>query len=191
MAGEGVAPISHWVALLKAGRADAAQPLWEEYFARLVRRVQARLRATGVDDETVAASAFNSFCLAAMNGRFPLLSDRNDLWRLLVFIAGQKVVDHLRRHQAKRRGGGIKFENGDAIERVVSTEPTPEFAAMVADEFQSLLDRLGNESLRKIAVWKMEGLTREEIAERLGCAVRTVSYKLDLIGTVLREGSAS
>ena len=52
---------------------------------------------------------------------------------------------------------------------------------MVADETARLLDRLGDDSLRQIALWRMEGYTSDEIAGRLGCARRTVARRLDLI----------
>jgi len=183
------ASVTRWVALLKAGQTDAARAIWEQFFTRMVNLARARLRATGVDEEAVAASAFNSFCAAAMGGRFPRLNDRQDLWSLLVFITGRKAVNHLRRRQARRRGGAARFEEAAALEHVAGREPTPEFAAMVAEEFQRLLARLGDPTLRSIAVWKMEGCTSDEIAGRLGCAVRTVGYKLDLIREVLREAA--
>src|SRR5439155_133011 len=53
-------------------------------------------------------------------------------------------------------------------------EPTPEFAAEVAEEYRLLLTRLDNAELQAIAVWKMEGDTAPEIADRLGCALSTV-----------------
>ena len=52
---------------------------------------------------------------------------------------------------------------------------------MVADETAHLLDRLGDATLRQIALWRMEGYTSDEIAGRLGCARRTVARRLDLI----------
>ena len=39
--------------------------------------------------------------------------------------------------------------------------------------------------LKKIAVWRLEGATIDEIADKLGCAHRTVDRKLDLIKKVL------
>ena len=54
--------------------------------------------------------------------------------------------------------------------RIVAREPSPEFAAMVADETAHLLDRLGDATLRQIALWRMEGYTSDEIAGRLGSA---------------------
>jgi len=44
-----------------------------------------------------------------------------------------------------------------------------------------LLDRLGDAELAKVAVWKMEGHTNEDIATKLDCTPRTVERKLRLI----------
>jgi DNA-directed RNA polymerase specialized sigma24 family protein len=184
--------ITHWLGLLQAGDLDAAQPLWEHYFDRLVRLASARLPPTGVaDGEDVALSAFKSFCLGAAAGRFPRLSDRDDLWRLLVFITGQKVADELTRRNALKRGGGASPVEGVALEEIVGAEPTPEFAVLVAEQVQRLLDRLGDEQLRQIALWKMESYTNAEISARLGCALRTVANKLELIRKVLQSECAS
>ena len=59
--------------------------------------------------------------------------------------------------------------------------PTPEFAAMVAEECRHRLDGLRDETLRRVALLKMEGYTNEEVADRLGCGLRTVVRKLELI----------
>ncbi|MGA9921784.1 MAG: ECF-type sigma factor, partial [Isosphaeraceae bacterium] len=59
--------------------------------------------------------------------------------------------------------------------------PTPSFAALVAEQYSRLLESLGDESLRRIALLKMEGYTLDEIAAQLGCARRTVVNKLQLI----------
>jgi hypothetical protein len=67
------------------------------------------------------------------------------------------------------------------LEQVLGHEPTPEFAAQVAEEFQRLLEGLGDADLRTIAVWKMEGYTTDEMAAKLRRAPRTVERKLDLI----------
>jgi DNA-binding CsgD family transcriptional regulator len=40
---------------------------------------------------------------------------------------------------------------------------------------------LSDQSLRQIAIWKLDGYTNQEIAERLGCALRTVQRKLERI----------
>jgi DNA-directed RNA polymerase specialized sigma24 family protein len=52
---------------------------------------------------------------------------------------------------------------------------------MMAEECRRLLDGLGDDALREVAVARMEGYTNDEIADRLGCARRTVARRLDLI----------
>ena len=103
--------ISCWIDSLKAGNPSAAQPLWERYFDRLVRLAGAKLRSArgfGLveDEEDAALSAFDSFCTGAMQGRYPQLSDRDDLWHLLVVITARKAYDQLERAGSKNSGGG-------------------------------------------------------------------------------------
>lgn len=49
---------------------------------------------------------------------------------------------------------------------------------MMRDECESLLDRLDDASLQKVALLKLEGCTNEGIAGELDCAVATVERKL-------------
>jgi DNA-directed RNA polymerase specialized sigma24 family protein len=138
-------------------------------------------------------SAFDSFCRGATQGRFPQLNDRNDLWQLLVVITVRKALD-LRSYEGRqKRGGGaapisLPGPEGPAtsegLDDVVGSEPTPEFAAQVAEEYRRLLDLLADEQLCRVAQWKMEGYTTEEIAPKLGCVPRTVERKLQVIRTI-------
>ena len=172
----------------------AAAKLWQCYFDRLVRLAHARLKAAprgAADEEDVALSAFNSFCRGAMQGRFPGLGDRSDLWRLLVTITLRKASDHLRRECCQRRGGGrivgeaalnaVNPEAGRWLEQVVGREPTPTFVAQVVDECRRLLDSLGDEGLRMVVLLRMEGYSNDQIAERLGYGLRSVERKLERI----------
>jgi DNA-directed RNA polymerase specialized sigma24 family protein len=190
--------ITRCVDALKDGDHAAAQVLWERYFDHLVRLARRRLAIASragadEDEEDAALSAFDSFCAGLAGGRFPRLEDRDDLWRLLVVITARKASAQVDRRRALKRGGDrFRLENAfgsddssadgsDPLIRIVAREPSPEFAAMVADETAALLDRLGDPDLRQIALWRMEGYTSDEIADRLGCARRTVARRLDLI----------
>ena len=53
----------------------------------------AACRAATADEEDVALSAFDSFFRSAEQGRFPRLSDRDDLWQILVLVTTRKAVD--------------------------------------------------------------------------------------------------
>jgi RNA polymerase sigma factor (sigma-70 family) len=180
--------ITIWVGALKAGDRAAAQPLWEAYFRRLVGLARARLHATSrrvADEEDVALSAFDSFCRRAAEGRFPKLEDRDDIWQLLFVLTVRKAIDHARREgRLSRDAGRVRSlqDLGDLeAGELVGLEPTPELAAQFADECRRLLDSLGDETLRSVAQWKMEGYTNAEIAQRLGCVEQTVERKLQRI----------
>ena len=182
--------VTCWIGQLQAGDPGAAQHLWERYFRRLVGLARKKLRDTPrrvADEEDVALSAFDSFCRGARRGRFPRLDDRDNLWRLLVAVTARKAFDQVRDARAQKRGGGTV--NGESalrgpdgspagLDQVVGREPTPAFAAQVADECRRLLDLLADPELRSVAVWKMEGDTTEQIAAKLACAPSTVERKL-------------
>ena len=175
--------VTVWLDQLRHGDRQAAGPLWERYFARLVAVARDRLRGArraAADEEDVALSAFDSFCRAAEQGRFPRLDDRDDLWRLLAVIAERKAVNLVRAAGRQKRGGG-RVQGESALGWVAGGEPTPEFAALVAEECRRLFDALGDDTLQRVALLKMEGYANEEIAGQLGCALRTVERKLGLI----------
>src|SRR5437763_1820366 len=142
------------------------------------------------DEEGAALSAVDGFCEGAARGRYPRLDDRDDLWRLLVVITERKALDQTQRERRQKRGGGKILGTSDpsladggvgALAGVADGEPTPAFAALVADECRRLLGRLRDESLRDVARLRMEGYTNEEVAARLGCSLRTVARKVELI----------
>jgi DNA-directed RNA polymerase specialized sigma24 family protein len=175
--------VTGWLDGLRAGDDVAAQRLWEGYFRRLVGLARARLagRPTGpAGSEDVALSAFASFCRAVAAGRFPRLTDRNDLWQILVMLTARKAIDAVDRELADKRGGGA-IGGGSSLEDAIGTEPTPAFAVEVADQCRALLERLGDPDLRRVALWKLEGYTNAEIAGLLDRSVATVELKLKRI----------
>ena len=187
--------VTRWISRLKDGDRAAASPLWEAYFQRLVALARDRLRGTprAADEEDVALAAFDSFYRRAERGQFPKLEGRDDLWKLLFIITVRKAAD-LARREARQPGRGARGRSpGEQAElnpeQLPGSEPTPEFAALVADECRRLLECLGDETLRSVAVWKMEGQTNAAIAARLGCVVSTVERKLKRIRDLWnREG---
>jgi DNA-directed RNA polymerase specialized sigma24 family protein len=184
--------VTHWFEQIREGDSVAARAIWERYYPELVRLAREKLRGTPrrvADEDDIADSVMKSLVLAAQKGRFPDLADRHDLWRLLLQMTVRKVVDLKRRETRKRRGGGrVKGESGfgDADDRaglaeVIGDRPTPEFAAMMAEECEILLKRLDDASLEAIAVAKMEGYKNDELAQRFGCSVRTIERRLRII----------
>ncbi|MEZ6060152.1 MAG: ECF-type sigma factor [Planctomycetaceae bacterium] len=189
--------ITLWIDQLRAGDSSAAQKLWETYFQRMVNLARGRLDGASkqmADEEDVAVSAFRSFCIGAQEGRFTQLTDRTNLWPLLIAITANKAVDLIRYNNRAKRGGAQALES-TVIERarpispdeVFTNEPTPEFAAQVAEDLQRLLKRLDDArdpQLQQIALWKMDGESNTDIAVKLGCARRTVERKLRMIASL-------
>ena len=139
----------------------------------------------------MALSAFDSFCRRAARGLFPRLEDRDDLWQLLYVLTVRKAIG-LARHQGRaRRGAGrvasLEDLAGWDLDAALGPEPTPELAAQMAEECRRLLEGLGDETLRAVAQWRMEGWTNREIAERLGCVEHTVERKLRSIRRLWSE----
>jgi DNA-directed RNA polymerase specialized sigma24 family protein len=146
MTTEGEGSVTRWIGGLKAGDPAAAQELWQRYFQTLVGLARSRLRAAhrgAEDEEDAALSAFDSFCTGVAQGRFPRLDDRDDLWRVLVTLTHRKALDQVRRQHRQKRGGGRVIDAADlgatdpdaiGLDQLAGTEPTPEFAAMIAEE---------------------------------------------------------
>lgn len=180
---------------LKAGRKAAADELWTLYFDRLVQ--VARRRLTGVpkrvaDEEDVAISVFKSLCAGAARGQFAEHVRRDDLWRLLLHLTRQKAAAHVREQTRQKRGGGkvrgesafLNPNTGSAagdIANFVSDEPTPSYLAMMNEEHARLLELLPDDTLRDVAIRRMQGDSNAEIAAALTLSVRSVERKLKLI----------
>ena len=178
--------ISRWIADLKQGHESAVQALWEVYFDRLVGLARRKLAAAPrrlADEEDVALSVFKSLCLGAAQGRFTELRDRDNLWPLLVVLTVRKAQDLVKHERRQKRGGGRAggAAHGEFdLENLLSREPTPELSAMLAENCERLLERL-EPAQRQIARLKLEGHANAEIATQLGCGLRTVERRLELI----------
>lgn len=184
--------VTDWVKQVQTGDPLAAQKLWERYDSRLVQLCRTKLASRfrqSADEEDMVTSAFDSFYRGAKQGRFPRIDDRHDLWQLLVSISKCKVIDHVKRETALKRGGGNVYgesafgaqgssEDERPLDQVVGRDPTPDDAALVVEQCERLLMKLGDETLCNIAQHKLEGYTNQEIADRLGMRLRTVERKL-------------
>jgi DNA-directed RNA polymerase specialized sigma24 family protein len=177
--------VTVWLNKLQAGESAAVQPLWEKYFHRLVGLARTRLRKTTrlcSDEEDVALSAFDSFCRNAEAGRFPDLTDRESLWRLLAEFTLRKAAHHIRDASALKRGGGMVTVGGSGVfEDVLGREPDPALAAEVAEECERLLASLGDPVLQQVALLRMDGHSVNEVATLIGCSPIAVKRKLKLI----------
>ena len=186
--------VTQWLEAVEQGDELAAQRLWERYYSSLLRLARSKLSGTAgraFDEQDVVLNAFEACYRGLQAGRFPHINDRHDLWRLLISLTARKVIDGVRHEQRQKRGGGIVVREADWrgagdseaawLSEVVGPEPTPDFAVMLAEDLQLRIASLPQPLMRDICLWKMEGFTNDEIAERLDCTTRTVERKLELI----------
>jgi RNA polymerase sigma factor (sigma-70 family) len=187
--------VTVWIERIKQGDSAAADALWKRFFPQLVRVARHKLRSAqgGTnDEEDIALSVMKSFFLAAQRQRFPDLSDRDSLWRLLSEMTRRKAVDQIRHGLSKKRGEGrtqgdsrdegdsCREEGRAGLSQIADDNPTPELAALFADECQRLLSQLPP-PLQQLTLAKLEGYTNEEIAQQSSCSLRSVERQLRLI----------
>jgi RNA polymerase sigma-70 factor (ECF subfamily) len=179
---------------------EAARQLWERYVHRLLnlaqqdldRAVQVRIGA-----EDVVQSAFRSFFRRRADYN---LTDRDELWSLLVTITLNKVRNANRRHRRKKRdvrrtqseGGVTGLEDAGCVFDLMGDEaPTPEEAVALAEELEQRLRDLeaaGDPDLPRIAGLKLDGYSNRQIAEALKLTERAIERKLGRIRKCWAEG---
>ncbi|HTU17838.1 MAG TPA: sigma-70 family RNA polymerase sigma factor [Gemmataceae bacterium] len=170
------------------GDESAADELFRRYFSRLHALVQVRLSqrlAARLDAEDVVQSALLSFFTQARDGRF-VLKQAGDLWRLLAAITINKMRHVERRHSAEKRAVDLERlppslrEGLDEETAWLAHEPTPEEAATLDDELESLLRPLHN-GQRRIVELRLQGYTLDEIAVEVHLSQRTVRRTMEQV----------
>ena len=186
--------VTHWIQRLKEGDRDAARILWERYCGRLIALARQKLGGSrrAADEEDVVQNAFASFYRRAEKGQFPQLDDRDDLLSLLLKITVNKAIKQAQWQRRLKRGGGqvrgdsalmnpTAADSDGGWDDVIGTEPTPEHAARMVEDYQRLMVLLPDDEARSIVQLKLEGHTNDEIASHLGCSPPTVERRLSRV----------
>ncbi len=189
MSDESPGSVTHWIERLTTGDPAAVEFLWRRYFQRMVRLANSRIRhltGAAADGEDVALSAFHGFCAAARRGNFPALGDRESLWRVLVTCTLNRSRNLVATATAQKRVPSVQqvtlsdAQYGQTHGRDLAVELVD-----ASDELVFLLQLLDQEDstgeLRQIALWKLEGLSNEQIAKQLKRRNSLVAQKLRLI----------
>jgi DNA-directed RNA polymerase specialized sigma24 family protein len=180
--------ITVWIDKLHDGDEFAAQVVWSRYSDELLRFATRRLKGVQLrfaDEEDVVLSAMNSFFHRAADGQFPKLHNQTDLRKLLFTITLRKAAAKLRKHYGGPIiGGDSVFANlgqSAGLDGIAGEETGPDVRAVLNESSEALLDSLGNETLKSIAIYRLENYSNEEIAKLLNCGVRTVVRKVNRI----------
>ena len=169
-------------AALRMREAEAISQLWVDYFPRMYGLACSKLgglSSGGEDAEDAAVAAFWSFCDAIAQGAFPRLTDERELWAVLSTLTARHCSNQLRRGRAQKRDRGRETTVTTAAE-IESHAHSPSESLELQEQAELLLAELP-ESLREIALLKLDGYTNQEVAVELGCVQRTVERKLAAI----------
>jgi len=172
------------------GDEAAAQVLVDRYMARLTALARSRLSrklSRRLDPEDIVLSAWRSFFVATRNGRVTVPDD-DDLWPFLLTLTLRKLTRQVDSHTAQRRDLNVEVDliASPAWQAVVSRDPTPEQAAILVDEVESLMCSL-NESDRDILARRLQGEEVATIAAQIGCSERTVGRSLNRVRELIDQ----
>ncbi|MFM8251460.1 MAG: ECF-type sigma factor [Planctomycetota bacterium] len=189
-----VGSITQWLLELQRGVPQAADEIWKRVYGKLVRTASRYLQKSpdhAVDGEDVAQSAFRKVCVAVMDGRYPDLENREDLWRLLFVATLNRVRRHYRDLKTQKRSHEATSSLEAVDESLIADLRSPAAEAEMADLIAHLLDRLDQEDpsqrLRKIAILYLDGFSANEIAKSVQRRKTNVLQDLRLIRILWQE----
>jgi RNA polymerase sigma-70 factor (ECF subfamily) len=168
---------------IRAGDALAAEELVRTYEPEIrrairVRLTDARLRRL-VDSIDICQSVLAGFFVRTAAGQFDIETPE-ELLRLLVTMARNRVIDWARRSQADRRDGrrdvSLEGENGESPQ-FAAREPGPVSVLVSRELIEQVRNRLAPEELR-LMEQRAEGRNWSEIAAELGEQPNAVRMRL-------------
>lgn len=174
-----------------AAQANAIVARFSERLIALARRrLWGRLNQR-IDPEDVVQSAFGSFFRRASEGAYAV-SAESDLWSLLATITINKLRHQRDHHLADKRSIDKEVSwsgmwQGVAVgPDALSEEPTDHEAKELVEELEAVLTQVEPHQ-REIIGWKLEGVSNDEIAQRLDRTERTVRRALEHVHELLER----
>jgi DNA-directed RNA polymerase specialized sigma24 family protein len=190
---ESLGSLSHLYAQFVSGNVVAANELWRRFFPRLLGLANSVLGKHQLPQgaEDAVQEAFFQFLQSAQAGRYHNQLRRDDMWRLLAKFTVQRAQKILRSEQALKRGQGKVVRESELVDSqsglflldaIVSHTATAECDMIFAE----LLGQLEYE-LQEIALMKLAGFTNEQVRDLLGCSLRSVERRIQLIRSIWGE----
>lgn len=147
------------------------------------------------DEQDIAQTVMRTLLRMIREGSNNVPEEGKEMLRFLTGIARHKLSDRQRKHFSKKNNEG-KLIQGSALasgaeartigldEIGITDISQSETARQIVDDLEELLTKLDRNDLKLLVQWALEGLTQKEMAERLGCALRTIEKKWQLIKTI-------
>lgn len=150
---------------LRSGKEQAYRYLFDHHYQQLC-----LVAMTYLHDRQEAESVVVD-CIFHFWERRETVLPTYPLRRYLAFIVRNRCIDFIRSERTRKRIYG-EYANESVLE--ADTSYSDEIATMIMDAIGRLPDEC-----RQIMIWsRIEGIKREEIAQRLGISINTVKYHL-------------
>ena len=143
-----------------------------------VRMTDARLRKL-VDSIDICQSVLAGFFVRTAAGQYDIQTPE-DLLKLLITMARNRIVDWARRSNAERRDGRrvVSLQHDDGSDReIASSDASPVSVLVNRDLLEQVRSRLSAEEL-KLMEQRADGLGWNEIAAKTGDQVNAVRMRL-------------
>lgn len=179
------ASVTMWINAVRQGDASAAEHLWRRYFQQLMAQARVRMTnvdRTGYDEEDAAISTFHILCTKLQEGHYASLSDRDELWQLMLTVLIRKVGRRVKYQQASKRSIARTGQVGFSVDELPAATSDE-----ISEECFELIALLNDSNLEQVALLKFEGYTNEEIAAKLNRTRRTIQRMLNLIRSLWQE----
>jgi RNA polymerase sigma-70 factor (ECF subfamily) len=164
------ASIADCIRRIRAGDEQAAAELVKRYEPLIRREVRFQLQdrrlARTFDSMDICQSVLCSFFVRVAVGQYEL-ERPEQLLRLLMTMARNKLASQARRQYRLRRDTRRTAGRREALEAVASDEPSPSRVLCGRELLEQFRKQL-NDDERAVAELRADGLSWAEIAERLG-----------------------
>jgi len=164
------ASFSEFVHRIRAGDEQAAAELVRQYESLIRREIRLHMEDRRLsrlfDSMDVCQSVLASFFVRAAAGQYDL-EWPEQMVKLLVTMARNKLVSQARRQSRQRRDHRRAAESSTALERIADDTPSPSRVLAGKELLKQFRERLSDEE-RQLADLRGQGSSWAEIAGKLG-----------------------
>ena len=156
---------------VRRGDAQAAEEIVREYEPEVRRFVRYRLNNARMrrllDSVDICQSVFAKFFVYVSDGHFDVQHPRQ-LQQLLLTMASNKLLDHVRKQATARRGGEV-FGDKQSSDELMDEAPGPEQQVVADDLVTVVRSHLSSDERSMLDLW-MHGEDWETIAQHAGAS---------------------
>lgn len=180
--------VSVWLRELPQATKDAQEEMFRRYSPHLARYAAFRLRQLGVrgtDADDIVQEVFMGLFRRIVAGQMRDLKHRDQLWLKLQRICSDRVKD-ARRKRSLATESALGADDDGALIGLAAIPDRELDECLLVVEHAMLRDHLSrrHRDLPDVARMRIEGLSVQEIADRMGAPKRTIERRLEWIDEI-------